>query len=214
MLLKEVFGNSRIVGLAGEKDSGKTNNLIALIKDFRKFNSASPIYVYGLEQSALDWLNKHLKGVYEISTLEQLSNKRDALIIIDEMQLLRLNSRKHTESLNKFVDFIYHHNNWVVLSSPSLREYNSIIGGKVERWALKSINAADLVNGSQLKEVVLNYQGRYKSLNSIEIGKNQLLIINDEYEKVIELEYIKEVDSKLKNVNIFDVGKKLSDKLS
>ena len=208
MKLKEVFGNCRIVGLAGEKDSGKTNNLIALIKDFRQYNKATPIYVFGVEQSALDWLNKNIKGVYEISTLEQLSNKRDALIVIDEMQLLKLNERRNTEGLNKFVDFVYHHNNWVILSSPSLREFNSVIGSKIERWALKSVNIIDLVNGSQLKNIVLNYKGRFKSLNSIELDKDKLLIINDEYEKIMELEYIKDVDSKLKNVNIFEVDVK------
>lgn len=213
MLLKEVFGDRRIVGFAGEKSSGKTNNLMALVKDFRQHNKDTPIYVFGLEQSALDWILK-FKNVYEINGLSQLSNKRDALFILDEMQLLKVNSRKHTEMLDKFVDFIYHHNNWVVLTSPSLREFNSIIGGKIQRWILKSMNISDLVNGSQLKDVAVNYNGRCKSLDSIEVDKDKILIINDEHEKVIELEYIKEVDSKLKNVNIFEIDKKLSGKKS
>ena len=34
--LEIVFGNSRIVGLAGEKNAGKTNNLMALLKDLDK----------------------------------------------------------------------------------------------------------------------------------------------------------------------------------
>ena len=206
MLLKEVFGDRRIVGFAGAKDSGKTNNLMALIKNFRQHNKDTPIYVFGLEQSALNWLAKNFRGIYEVSGLSQLSNKRDALIVIDEMQLIKLNSRKHTEALNKFVDFIYHHNNWVILTSPSLREFNSIIGSKIERFILKSMSIPDLVNGSQLKDVVVNYNGRCKSLDSIEVGKDKILIINEEHEKVIELEYIKEVDSKLKNVNIFEIN--------
>ena len=205
MLLKEVFGNSKIVGLAGEKDSGKTNNLAALIKDFRQYNKKTQIYVYGFEEPVIQWLQNQFKEIYEISSLEQLRSKRNSLIIIDEFELLQLNNRRYTEQLNQFVDFVYHHNNWVILCSPSLREYNSIIGSKIERWAIKSIDATSLVNGSQLKDAVLNYKGRHKAINSVDIGKDKLLIINQDYEKVIELEYIKEVDTKLKNVNIFDI---------
>ena len=208
MKLREVFGGKRIVGLAGAKNSGKTNNLLALIKDFRQYKKDVPIYVFGLEQAALDWLAKNFKGIYEVSTLNQLSNKRNSLIVVDEMQILKLNDRRNTDGLNKFVDFIYHHNNWVILSSPSLREFNSVIGSKIERWALKSMHITDLVNGSQLKDIVLNYKGRYKSLDSIEIGKGKLLVINDEHERVIELDYIKEVDSKMKNIDIFEVSSK------
>lgn len=203
-MLKEVFGNCRIVGLAGEKDSGKTNNLVAMIKDFRKNNKKTEIYVFGFEENVLRWMQEQFKGIYEISTLEHLRNKRNALIIIDEFELLQLNNRRYTERLNNFVDFIYHHNNWVILCSPSLREYNSIIGAKIERWAIKSIDINNLVNGSQLKDIILNYKGRYKAINSIDLEKGKLLIINQDYERVIDIEYIKEVDNKLKNVNIFD----------
>jgi len=206
--LKEVFGNSRIVGLAGEKDSGKTNNIIALIKDFRQYKKDVRIYVYGLEEPILEWLKKNFREIYEVSSLEQLATKKNCLIVLDEISKLNLNNRRYTEQLNLFVDFVYHNNNWVILSSPSLREFNSIIGGKIERWAIKSINVTNLVNGSQLKEIVLNYKGRYKSINSIDVPRNELIIINSDYEKFIELEYIKEVDTKVKNINIFEIDGK------
>ncbi len=205
MKLKEVFGNCRIVGLAGEKDSGKTNNLIALIKDFRQHKKDVRIYVYGLEEPVLEWLNKNFKEIYEVSSLEQLATKKNCLIVLDEISKLNLNNRRYTEQLNLFVDFVYHNNNWVILSSPSLREFNSTICGKIERWVIKSINVNNLVNGSQLKEIVLNYKGRYKSINSIDVPRNELLIINPDYEKSIEMEYIKEVDTKVKNVDIFSI---------
>jgi len=196
-------------------NSGKTNNLIALLKDYRKNNSKTKIYLYGFNEVGLKYLKK-LKNIFEISSLEQLSNKKDCLIIIEEFQRLKLNDRRYKETLNEFVDFIYHNNNWVVFCSPNIREFNSIVGAKIEKWALKSLNLKDVVNGSQLKEEVLNYNGRYKVLKNIRIDKNKLLIINDEYEKVLELEYIKEVDTKKENLDIFEKTdiKKLSKKLS
>jgi hypothetical protein len=200
--LKEAFGDKRILGLAGEKNSAKTNNLMALIKDFREQNKTTEIYVFGLEETVLNWVKKFEK-VFEISSLEQLRDKKDALIILDEYQKLRLNDRRYKDLLNDFVDFVYHNNNWVVFSSPNLREFNSIICGKIERWALKSLRLKDLINGSQLKEAVLGYNGRFKCINDISIEKDKLLIINEDYERVIELEYIKEVDTKVKAKDIF-----------
>lgn len=212
-LLQTIFGDYRIVGLAGDKSTGKTNNLMALVKDFRFLNTITPIYVYGLNEATLTWLMQ-FQNVFEISTIEQLSNKKDSLIIIDEFQKLRLNDRRYKELLDKFVDFIYHNNNWCILSCPNLREFNSIIGSKIERWALKSLSVNNLVNGSHLKDIVLAYNGRYKTLNDISIHPGQLLIINNDYERVLELEYIKDIDEKIKNVNIFNLSEKMSDKLS
>ena len=202
MMLKEVFGNNRICALAGDKSTGKTNNLMALIKDFRKDNKKTKIYVFGLDENTLNWI-KRLGNVFEVSSLEQLSNKKDSLIIIDEFVRLKLNDRRHKERLDAFVDFIYHHNNWAILSCPNLREYNSIIGSKIEGWLIKSLRISSLVNGSQLKDVILNYNGRFKCINSIDIEEDKILVINDDYEKVIKLEYIKEVDNKIHNVDIF-----------
>jgi hypothetical protein len=202
MKIKEIFDDKRIVGLAGEKSSGKTNNLVALIKEFREKNKETEIYIYGVDEVTLKYLI-NLKNVFEVSSLDQLTDKKDCLIIIDEMQRLKLNDRRYKDILDKFIDFIYHSNNWVIFSSPNLREFNSIIGSKIEKWALKSLRMNDLVNGSHLKEVVLAYNGRYKIIDDIRIDKDKMLIINNDYEKVITLPYIKEVDSKIHNKSIF-----------
>lgn len=201
-ILKEVFGDCRICGLAGDKSTGKTNNLMALIKDFRDNNKETPIYVYGLNEITLKWIFQ-FKNVYEFSSLEQIANKKNSLIIIDEFQKLKLSDRRYSELVHQFVDFIYHQNNWCILSSPSLREFNSMIGGIIERWLLKSLKSSNLVNGSQIKDVVMSYNGRFKSINSIVTDPDTLLIINDEYEKYVQLPYIKQIDCKKENVNIF-----------
>lgn len=213
MIIKEIFENKKIIGLAGNKSEGKTNNLMALVKDFRKKNKVTPIYVYGLNETCLNWLEK-FGNVYEFSNMNQLIDKENALIIIEEFQRLKLNDRRHRDVLNEFIDFIYHNNNWVIFSSPNLREFNSVIGSKIERWVLKSLSARDLINGCHLKEEVLNYNGRFKVLKNIRIDKNKILVINDDYEKVFELEYIEEIDEKKENIDIFSLKdiQKLSNK--
>lgn len=209
MKLKEVFGDKRIVGIAGEKSSGKTNNICCLLKDFRKHNKDTPIYIYGFDEITVNWLMK-LGNVYVFSNMKQLRRKSNCLIVIDEFQRLKLGNRRYKEVLDDFSDMIYHYerNNWAILSTPNLREFNSVIGAKIERYCVKSLDIDDLVNGSQLKEAAESYQGEYRAGQVLEIPKDKLLIINDEYEKSVSLEHIKEIDNKVKNINIFEVKKK------
>ena len=204
MIIKEIFGDKRIVGLAGNKSEGKTNNLMALIEDFRKENKETPVYVYGMDEICLEWLSQFAE-IYEISELSQLSDKKNCMIVMDEFQRLHLNDRHYKELLDEFIDFIYRNNNWVIFSSPNLREFNSVIGSKIERWVLKSLDLQSLVNGSQLKMAVMEYNGRFKVLKNIRIEKNRLLVINSEHEKVISVRYIVEVDVKRHNIDIFGI---------
>ncbi len=199
--LKTIFKNARIVALAGDKNSGKTNNLIHLIQDYRETNKDTPIYVYGMQGSLMPMLKK--LNVKEISSLKHLSKKQNAILIIDEFQRLKLNDRRYKDELDEFKDFVYHNNVYAILSTPSIREFNSIIGGIVEKWLLKDVSEDMCVNGSQLKRVISRYNGRYKSLGDISIPVDKLLLINDEEEIIIDCPYVEEADTKKDNVELF-----------
>jgi len=204
--MNNIFGDNKIIGLAGSKNSGKTNNLMEAIRIFRNKNKVTPIYVYGLDTHTLEWV-KTLGSVFEISGLDQLSNKSNSLLILDEFQRLKLNDRRQKYILDEFIDFIYHKNNWVIFTSPNLREFNSIIGSKIEGWCIKSLRVDSLVNGSQLKDVAKDYSGRFKSLGRITLRKNEMLVINEEYEKVLTFDYIEKIDKKKENIDIFAESK-------
>jgi hypothetical protein len=210
MKLQKIFGDKRIVGLAGEKDSGKTNNLVDLVADLRKENPKVEIYAFGIEEGVMKIL-KEKYNVKEISELRHLIGKKNCILLLDEFQKLKLNDRRYKDELDNFIDFIYHNNAYVVFSSPNIREFNSIIGGVIEVWVLKSIRIDKCNNGSQLKKAIQDYKGKYKILNSIQIPKDKLLVINDEEEMTIDCPYIKEVDLKKNQKNIFA---KLSNKMS
>lgn len=201
ILLKKVFGDKRIVGLAGERHSGKTNTLCYLIVDYRKHKPQTPIYVFGMPCEVMTFLKKY--NVQEISNLKHLVHKKDCILILDEFQKLNLNNKRYHSEIAEFFQFVYHNNVYVILSTPDIREFNSIGGSLVERWALKTIREDMCVNGSQLKEVVNEYKGKYKSLKAIEVPVNELLIVNDDQEIVIQSEYIKEADSKKTLTNLF-----------
>ena len=201
MKLKEIFKGVRIVALAGDKNTGKTNNLVSLIVECRKKNPDVPIYVYGMPVGVINYLKKY--GVEEISSLSHLVSKKNCILIIDEFQKLKLNDRRYKDELNEFVDFVYHDNVYAILSSPNIREFNTVIGGIFEKWLLKSVRKDNCINGSQIKKVIEDYKGKYKSLSSISVPVNELLVINDEKEVIIKCRYIKEADTKTDNVDLF-----------
>lgn len=211
MILRKLFGKNRIVAMVGSKNEGKTNNLIALLKDFRNHNKKTKVYLYGFDEVSLAYL-KRLGDVFEVSGLEQLQDKEDSLIVCDEVQTLGLSDRRHKERLNLFIDFIHHSNNWLLLSSPNPREFNSILGSIVEVWVVKSVRLRDLVRGSQIKERLLGYKGRFRVLEGVRIPRNEILILNDDYEKEIKLQYIQEVDGKRLRKSIFELSKPLNPK--
>ena len=198
---KRIFDDTHIVGLVGIKNCGKTNNLIAMIKEFRETKNQTPIYIYGFKPIITDYLKRY--GCTEISEIKHLIGKQNCILICDEYQRLKLNDRRYTDERDEFKNYVYHNNVYVILSSPDVREFNSIIGGVIEKWLVKTLSLSDCVNGSQLKKAVDDYKGNYKHLGSIELPKDQILILNSLFEQRITCEYIEEADSKKGQKNIF-----------
>lgn len=201
-LLAQAFANKRVIAMAGERNSGKTNNLVRMLQQFREMNTKTPILTYGLPWAVQKYLNSY--GCKEISSLSQLIKKKDCIIILDEFQRLKLNDRRYKDALDEFMDYVYHNNVYSLLSSPNIREFNSIIGGVIERWLLKDVKLSSCVNGSQLKKAIDSYKGRYKELGSISIPKNEILVVNDDRELVLHCEYVPEADTKSSNKSPFE----------
>lgn len=212
MKIKKIFEIGRIIGLASSKNTGKTNNLVYLVKEFREKNKETPIYIFGFEDKAIKLLTK-LPNVSEISSLDHISDKENCIFIIDEFQKLKLNDRRYKELTDSFVDFIYHKNNYAILSSPNISEFNSVIGRIFEGWLIKTLRYDSLVNGSHLKKIVDKYKGRFKSINDIIVPKDVLILVNNEKEEIIKCDYIKEADDKLNQMNLFKLSEKKSKKI-
>ena len=202
-ILKTIFTGSRVVGVVGETNSGKSNNIIFLLDNFRKSNPDSNVAIYGFKEEVADILRVKYK-VDVLSTLEHISDCRNTLIILDEFQKLKLGDRRYKDLTNEFFDFIHHNNNWVVLSSPNLAEFNKMICNKIKNWLFKALIIKRLVNGSEVKRIIETYQDCRKSLGRLNIGKGEMLFYSQKLVTIIRCDYMPLVDMKTKNVDIFD----------
>ena len=212
--LKEIiklFEHYRVFGCVGVTNSGKTNNLVFLVSELKKFNPDLSIVVYGFNKEVTDYLVG--LGCRNVDSLKQLSLVRDSVIFVDEFQKLKISDRRYKSLSDEFFDFIYHNNNWVILSSPNLSEFNKMVCRRVKVWFVKNLSIDDLVNGSSLKSALNDYMGVYKSLGRFNISKSSFLVLCDEQNFLFDCDYVKMVDSKKDNRFIF-VGEKVDMKKS
>ena len=204
--IAKIFDNARIVALGASRHSGKTNNIVFLIKNLRDCGNDTPVYIYGLPKDVTRYCVREL-NCKQISSLRHLANKKDCFLILDEIQSLRLNDRRYKSETNQFANFVHHNNVYVLLSSPEIRQFNTVIGGIVDRWLLKTSRSDQCVNGSPLKKAIEDHQGSQKSIISgvhvIKTEKNELIVSNNNEEVVIICDYIEEADSKLENKALF-----------
>ena len=213
MSLKQIFKHKRVVAIAGNRHQGKTNNILRLIYDYRQdekrqkkpLKKRLKIYAYGLPcDEAIENLMIKL-DIIRISSLEQIANKKDCLLVLDEFQILKLNDRRNKDLLVKLMAKIYHpeQNNYILFCSPTTREYNTVISGYIEAWLLKSMSLSDCINGSQLKNALLKYKGHYNQMDYYDIPKYKLLFLNDDCDIVFDCPYLAEADNKSKIEKLF-----------
>jgi len=201
MLLKKIFKTNRIVGVIGNPNSGKTNNIIYLVESFLKINPKANVVIYGFNQVSTIYLKK--LGCTTADSLAQLSLVNNSLIVLDEFQKLHLSDKRYRELSQEFFDFIFHNNNWLILSSPNLSEFNKLVCRRVDAWLIKELYTRDLVNGSKVKTICEDYKGFVKSLGRFNIDKNKILFLSDIASELLNVSYIKSVDTKLDNIDIF-----------
>ena len=200
--LGTIFKHGKIVALPSLKNTGKTNNLVSMIKQLRDTGNNTPIYTYGFPEELQKYLKKTLKCKI-VSSLKQIKKLKNAILICDEFQQLRLNDRRHRDDLMDFTAKVYHNNLHVILSSPNIREFNSVIGSVIEVWCLKTVNLDECINGSQLKKAVNDYKGTYKVGRDIVVGKGMIILDVVDEELVLSCEYLEMADTKKKLLKLF-----------
>ena len=149
LLSEFVFDGVRIAALAGEKNTGKTNNLVYLLLDFHKANPDRQIVIFGFNEVTTKYLIDKCKAKV-INRLEQLNYYKKALFVLDEAQKLHLHDRRQRDIIDNITAMIYHEelDNYLLISSPQLRTFNRQVCSMVETWLIKTVKANSCANGS------------------------------------------------------------------
>ena len=122
--------------------------------------------------------------------------------------LFDLEDRKKRNQIENSLRLIYHNNNILVLVGLP-ENFKKFISAKVNVIFYKSVNFFDFINGSNVKRLILDYNGLERGSTLLNIGKDEVIVYDGSYKKYRN-EYLKQYDTKLNNVPIF-VEKKSSE---
>lgn len=194
MMLKQIFNKPKIIGIVADVNQGKSNLIYHLINTLKEENQFK-LYVYGLK--------KEIEGSIKINSVAELENIRNSVIIIDEMfSLFELDNTRIKSQLEKAFRLINHNNNILILCGVG-ENYKKFLSSKLEVVIFKKINFYDLINGSRVKSIIMNYKGPEIGSTLLNLSVSEALIFNGERYFKIDVPYLKEYDSKLKNLDIF-----------
>lgn len=190
--LKKLFNKPKVIGIVGNVDTGKSNMIYYIIEELKRQKFNFNLYSYGLRFDLGE------QKIYSIEELEQIKN---SIIILDEFfTLFDLEDRKKRSLIEKSIRLISHNNNILILCGHS-ENFKKFISSKLEIIIFKKVILGDLINGSRVKNVCLNYKGEELGSNILNIPLNECLIFDGNYSK-IQIPYLNRFDSKKNNCPI------------
>ena len=192
MNLIKLFETPKIIGVVADQNEGKSNLIYHLVDELRQYKCR--IFAYGLRS--------RLVGVNEIYSVEELEQIRNSIVILDEFDnLFDLDNRKITKQIEKSIRLIFHNNNVLLLCGLG-ENFKKFVSAKLHYLIFKKITFADLVNGSRVKSIIMQYNGLEKGMSVINIPKNECIIFDGNHYTKLIIPLMKDFDSKAENVPI------------
>ncbi len=198
-----IFNEPKIIGIIADVNEGKSNLIYHLIKELGIKYSFN-LYTFGLRS-----VIENAKVIYSIDELEVI---QDSIIFLDEFfTLFDLDNRKKKRQIEATLRLIHHNNNILVLVGLP-ENFKKFISAKLNCVLFKKVTFADFINGSKVKNTILNYNGKEKGSAVLNIGKDEAILFSGKSYKKFKIPYLKEYDSKKDNKSI--LNKKKTKKLN
>ncbi len=198
ILFHKLFSKPCIAGICSDTNTGKSN-LIYYILDELKKDFRFKVHVYGLRCD--------VAGTLKFSSVEELEQIKDSLIIIDEMfSLFDLDNRKTKTQIENTIRLLFHNNNILLLCGLG-ENFKKFLSAKLSVIIFKKVTFSDLINGSSVKNKVLAYCGYEKGSKILNLAVDEAIIHDGLAYHKIKIPYLQKYDTKLKNVPIL-VSKK------
>lgn len=195
MNIEDVFVETgRIIGIVGDRDSGKSNLMYYAIQALQKkykFN----LFSYGLR------INLGEQRIYSVRELENVSN---GIVFIDEFPtLFKLDNRKIWRDVESTFQFISHKNIVMVLAGLP-ENYHKFIAAKLQTVIYKTCAIDDFINRSKIKTVLDRFTNPMKGSEMLTIEKDECLIYDGEhFHPHVKVPYVQACDTKQHRPPIF-----------
>lgn len=193
MNIKTLFNEPKIIGLIADQNEGKTNLVYYLLEELNKdydFN----VYTYGLRC--------YLPNTVTIHSVAELEQVRDSIIILDEISsLFNLEDRKIRAQIENTIRLVFHNNNILLLVGLA-ENFKKFLSAKLSVVIFKKVTLADLINGSRVKNIIMNYKGNEKGSAVLELAADEAIIFDGKHYHNFKVPYLTKYDTKAKNVRI------------
>ena len=206
MKLSTILKKHSVVGIVGNRSSGKSMLTLTKLKELRQEYSALPIYALGTEEqldNELLRLNINvLRSEMDILDLQLES----CIIFVDEFATLFDTSTKskQLDKLERFFDRIEHNNVKLIIGTVREGFWNKFACARITAFLVKEVEYSSLVNGTWLKERVQAIVS--KSDYRLQCPKDTCYIVSNKGEPTdrFKVDYDATLDSKKNNVSLFD----------
>lgn len=214
MKLTELLKSHSIIGIVGNRSSGKSMLTLTKLKEIKMTYPSVPVHILGAEPTLYASLQNIGINILH-SEMDVLDLRiRDAVICIDEFAMLFDTASKSNQldKLQRFFDRIEHNNIKLIISTAREGFWNKFACARITAFLVKEVEYSALVNGTWLKERVCSIIS--KSDYRLECPKNAYFVVSNKGEPTSaqSFAYDADLDSKKTNTDLFRDNTEKDDK--
>jgi len=191
--ISKLFNKPKVIGLIGNANEAKSN-MIYWVLDFLKKDYKFKVYVYGLRCEFPNTIQVHSVG--------EIEQVKDSILIVDEMtSLFDLDNRKVKAQIENTIRLIFHNNNILLICGLG-ENFKKFLSAKLSVVIFKKVTLADMINGSTVKNILMDYKGNERGQSILNLALGEALIYDGVHYHKIDVPYLPKYDTKAKNVPI------------
>ena len=205
--LDKLFNKHSIIGMVGNRSTGKSMTMLGALIEYRKKYPDIPIYVYGVEEAVIPIL----EDKYNIITLESKRDITDlalteCVIWVDEFAMIfdTKSSSKQLSKLEAFFDRLEHRKIKFIFGTAREKFFNTFACSRMTLAIVKEIEYDALVNNTWLKDNIkaINSMSEYR----LECPIDRCFVVSKKGGLVTKHKssYYKELDTKQFKKSVFD----------
>ena len=176
--LAELFRTNRVVGVVGNRNTGKTSLMLGELIKIKEGHKDMGVYAYGIEPELHGYLSS--KGIDILHNMEDIMDLKikGSVIYIDEIAEMVQTDTKNRSSdrFKRFINRIVHNNDWAAICTAETKYWNTFACSMINAAIVKEIELDHLTNGTWLKRMVLGLPRT--SEYRIDMGKEEFYVLD------------------------------------